>query len=270
MSSQSTDPRSSIEVSTLIIRSPAENSPDDDPTGVRDLLSSLPQPAPMPDYLVERINASLAAEQAQRGATPFAASIAPLVAPARRRPGRLLGAVAGAAAAVALFVVVGTSLFQTSRPTTVSGSASTATSTDSAARGQTLTSKQNQPTGESLAAPAASPPLVMIRLSGTRYTQASFVTQARDLGDAAIDQIQRSDAARADVGPVGTTPGLLGCLNAIGAGAAQIVRADLALYEGRPAVIILATTNGATTAYAVGRQCSSADAAVLRPATPLP
>jgi hypothetical protein len=44
----------------------------------------------------------------------------------------------------------------------------------------------------------------------------------------------------------------------------------VAFYEGQPAVIIVTTTNGIPMAYAVGRRCSHADAAVLRPATALP
>src|SRR5665647_209290 len=48
-----------IEVSTLIApRKPVGSSPDDDQTGVRALLSALPEPDPMPAYLVERISAS--------------------------------------------------------------------------------------------------------------------------------------------------------------------------------------------------------------------
>ena len=47
-------------------RNPPGDSPEDDPTGVRALLSSLPEPEPMPAYLVDRISASLAAEQASR------------------------------------------------------------------------------------------------------------------------------------------------------------------------------------------------------------
>jgi hypothetical protein len=49
-----------------------------------------------------------------------------------------------------------------------------------------------------------------------------------------------------------------------------VVRADVAFYQGRPAVVILATTHGMTTAYVVGRQCSLADAALMRTATPVP
>jgi hypothetical protein len=258
-------------VSTLITHNPADQPPDDDPTGVRDLLSSLPQPAPMPLYLVERINASLAAEQAQRTANTSTTSVTPLLAPTRRRPGRLVFAVAGAAAAVVLFAVVGNDIFQTSRSTTISGSASApVTSGAREGGGQALQGAADKATRQGAMSPAGTPPLVQIRLSGTRYTQAGFVTQVRNLARATVDQIRPPAAASADIGPVGTTPGLLDCLNAIGAGGVQMVRADLAFYEGRPAVIIVATTNGTPMAYAVGRHCSRADAAVLRPATPLP
>ena len=39
---------------------------EDDPTGIRDLLSALPDPGPMPQDLVERIEARLAVEQVSR------------------------------------------------------------------------------------------------------------------------------------------------------------------------------------------------------------
>jgi hypothetical protein len=245
-------------------------SPDDDPTGVRDLLSSLPQPDPMPGYLVERINASLAAEQAQRAASSSTVSVTPLLATRRRRLGRVLFAIAGAAAAVALVAVVGDNLFKTGQSTTITGSAAAPiTSSSRAADGAKGQGFKDEASGA--AAPAATPPLVQIRLSETRYTQADFVTQARIL--AALDQIRQlstESAESADAGPLGTTPGLTECLTAIGAPGAQVVRADLAFYEGRPAAIIVATTHGLRSAYAVGRRCSRADATVLRPATLLP
>jgi hypothetical protein len=241
-------------------------SPDDDPTGVRDLLSSLPQPDPMPGYLVERINASLAAEQAQRDISRSAASVTPLLASPRRRPRRLLLAITGAAAAVALFAVVGTNLFNASQPPISGSAAAPITTGGRAAEGVAPQSLQDKASGAG--APATTPTLVQIRVSETRYTQADFVTQARTL--LAPAPIRPLTAKSADAGPLGTTPGLTDCLSAIGAGGAQVVRADLAFYEGRPAVIIVATTNGIRSAYAVGRQCSRANAAVLRPATPLP
>jgi hypothetical protein len=225
----------------------------------------------MPGYLVERINASLAAEQAQRAASSGVTSLAPLLAPRRRRAGRVAFAVAGTAAAVALFAAVGSNILQPDRSTTLGASASApVTSRDPAAGAQGLASAGDKATRQEASPPAAPPALVQIRVSRTRYTQTGFVTQAQALHRAAIDPTQPQAGGYAEAGPVGTTPGLVDCLNAIGAGGAQSVRADLAFYEGRPAAIIVVTTNGTNTAYAVGRQCSPADAAVLRPATPLP
>ena len=47
-----------------------ERTLDPDPTGMRALLRSLPDPGPMPEGLVERITTSLAAEQVLRDASP--------------------------------------------------------------------------------------------------------------------------------------------------------------------------------------------------------
>jgi hypothetical protein len=259
----------------LITRHPAERSPDDDPTGVRDLLSSLPQPAPMPDYLVERINATLAAEQARRAATtPSGASVTsvtPLLAPARRRSGRLVLAVAGAAAAVALFAVVGNVLQANLSPKT--SAITSAGSSGQAAEGQISAAPRGDAFAQDKTTPSVVPPVLQIQQSGTRYTQAGFVTQARSLGAATSGRPTGSSGSSESylaADPVGTTSGILSCLDAIGARGAQGVRADLAFYEGRPAVIIVATAHGTTRAYAVGRGCSLGNAALLRPATALP
>ena len=241
--------------------------PDDDPTGVRALLSSLPEPDPMPEHLIERINASLAAEQTQRAARTSSASVTPLLPYARRRRGRLLFAIAGAAAAVALVATVGGNMFRVNQPATLRvGAALTSTSGAPKASGGAPPGA----TDRSAAGLAATPPLIQIRLSGTRYTQLNFVTQVRTLRGATLDPLQPMAVPSSGVGAAGTTVGLTECLSAIGAGGAQLVRADVAFYEGQPAVIIVATTNGVPMAYAVGRQCSHTGAAVLRPATPLP
>jgi len=70
----------------------------DDPTGVRALLAGLPDPGPMPTHLVDRINASIAAEQEARGGTRVV-SLAE-----RRRPWRRIGLAAAAAAVAAVAV----------------------------------------------------------------------------------------------------------------------------------------------------------------------
>lgn len=240
---------------------------DDDPTGVHALLSSLPEPDPMPEHLVERINASLAAEQTRRASGTSSGSVTPLLTVGHGRRVRLLFSIAGTAAAVALIAAVGGTMVMVNHPAAIAGHAAVARSAGAGVAGA------GEPAGatdRSATGLAKTPPLIQIRLSGTRYTQGDFATQARTLYGATLAPLQPMAVASSGVGPVGTALGLTECLNAIGAAGAQLIRADVAFYQGRPAVIIVTTTNGVPMAYAVGRQCSHADAGVLRPATPLP
>jgi hypothetical protein len=263
-------------VNTLIApRKPVGSSPDDDDqTGVRAILSALPEPDPMPAYLVERISASLAAEQAQRADAHSGTSVSPMLATLRRRRGRLLFAIAGAAAAVVLFGVAGNTLLTTGQTTNASTSAGSAiTSGAREADGLAAPSVKGAtpPSADDKAAPgrfSKSAP-VLIRLSDVRYTKANFVAQASNLRSATFASIQPLATGSPDLGPIGTDVGLTDCLKAIGADGAQTVQADLAFYEGQPAVIIVATTDAKPTAYVVGRECSQAHADLLRPATPL-
>jgi hypothetical protein len=249
------------------IPSGSEPTRDDDPTGVRALLSSLPEPDPMPTHLVERINASLAAEQAQRATTTSGAAATPMLATARRRRSRIMFAMAGAAAAAAI-AVVGTTLFTAQQSNSSSGSAAIA---GSAGRRDSLVAPPSAALDSPgpVAGAASTPTLVLIGLSQTRYTQSGFAAQARTLSSSAAAGSLPKAAQGSSLGPISTVPGLRECLDAIGASGAQVVRADIAFYEGQPAVIIVATTNGRPVAYAVGRQCSGTDAALLRPATSL-
>jgi len=229
----------------------------------------------MPGYLVERINTSLAAEQAQRTTGRSGTTATPLLAGTRGRPARLLFTIAGAAAAVALVAVLAGNLFTVNQPTATSGSAALASTSRTESAGEGAPSDAAQAPSAGAAAAAAdrvpTPSLVQIAMSGTPYTQADFVRQARALDQSPPPgQIHPRAAKSSGIGPAGTTDGLLRCLSAVGGAGAQVVRADVASYEGQPAVIIVATRDGASMAYVVGRQCSSADPAVLRPATPLP
>jgi hypothetical protein len=256
-------------VNTLITpRKPVGSSPDDDDdqTGVRAMLSALPEPHPMPAYLVERINASLAAEQAQREVAP-GTSISPMLATKRRRPGRLLVAIAGAAAAVVLIGVVGNNMVTTNLTTAGGDTSSSAlSSADGESRGAVPPSAADK----AAAAPVSPSATIEIRSSNVRYTEADFVTQARGLTGATFDSVKPRATATPLQGQFKAAGGLTDCLSAIGAGGAQMVLADLAFYEGQPAMIIVASTDGIPTAYVVGRDCSRAHAALLRPATRLP
>lgn len=92
------------------LRGPGSPGPEeDDPTGIRDLLRTLPDPGPMPEDLVARISARLDAEEATRGRETGAGHPAPVADLAarrgRRRPGRSL-AYMGVAAAGLLVATV--------------------------------------------------------------------------------------------------------------------------------------------------------------------
>jgi len=239
---------------------------------VRALLAALPGPDPMPEHVVARINASLAAEQAQRASTTSPASVTPLLAGLRRRPGRLLFGLAGAAAAVALIATVAGNVFTVNQPIAISGTAALASNPGARAAGSAAPPgvADKSAADKSAARLAAPQPVIQIRQSATRYTSVDFVTQARILRGATFDPGQPLAEESSDAGPATTTAGLKDCLSSLGAGGAQLVRADVAFYQGQPAVIIVATTNGIPKAYAVGRQCSPAGAAVLRSATLLP
>jgi len=178
----------------------------------------------MPEHLVERINASLAAEQAQRAATMTGASVTPMLTTARNRtnqhrPNRFVFAIAGAAAAVALVAVVGSNMFTvhqttaTSSGTAVASASRDSSSNDAEASGAAPPSALDKgQTPTALTGRATIPPLVQIGLSGTRYTQADFVAQVRTLRRAPL---RPTVAQSSSVGPAGTTSGLLACLSAI-------------------------------------------------------
>jgi hypothetical protein len=241
------------------------SSPDDDPTGVRALLSGLPEPDPMPAYLVERINASLSAEQSQRAASFSGGLVTPLVATSRRRPGRMLFAMAGAAAVV-LVAVVGTNLFRINQQAASTTSSAAIASAEHGAGSPAPPGAYDKAARDAASAPA----LIQIRVSATRYTKADFTTQARTLSSAAFGTSAPKAAEPLAAGRMDTEAGLSDCLRAVGVTDATMVRADLAFYEGVPAVIIVATTKAGPMAYAVGRGCSPAAAAVLHPGTRLP
>jgi hypothetical protein len=225
----------------------------------------------MPGYLVERIQASLSAAQSQRAASFSGERVTPLVATSRRRPGRVLFAIAGAAAVV-LVAVVGTGLVK-SNQTGVS-----TTSAASIASGRQGASGAPPPAASDKAAPeaAAVPPLIEIRASGTRYTKTDFATQARALSAEVFgaNKSAGTPATSSDAGSLGikqadTQAALAECLSGLGVVGARIVHADLAFYEGAPAMVIVATTSNVPMAYAVGRDCSRANPDLLRPAMPL-
>jgi hypothetical protein len=241
----------------------------------------------MPEHVVNRINASLAAEQVKRSARTSetsATKVTPLLSRGRGRRARVVFATAGAAAAVALVAVVGSAVSNLQQQGSATGAAVAARTAPA------LTPEQDRkaagggvgPTtsGGAPAAAAASgseDAQGRLRSSGIRYTRTGFVAQARSLALASGLDGALEDRTGATTSPKSST--FAGaktftvpqaCLRAIGADRAQVVWADESTYEGKPAMVIVASTNGKTLAYAVKPQCGPTGAFLLHPAVAIP
>ena len=245
-------------------RNPPGESPEDDPTGVRALLSSLPEPDPMPAYLVERISASLAAEQASRSRAG-ATTVSPLVR-RHRSARRLVLGLAGVAAAAAVVGLVGSDLLQGSNQSAGNATASMATAERPTTPGPALAPQT--PVQGGTEGVTAVPPM-HIQMSSTRYTAAGFAAQARALAATPGQRVHPLTGESPSVGPIATPTGLASCLRALGVGPVDEVTADLGFYEGVPAAVIVTVTGSTRTAYAVGRSCSSGNQAVLHAGVPV-
>ncbi len=252
-------------VSTPPVPPAGQGVPEHDPTGIRELLSALPDPGPMPADLVARINASIAAEQSSREDTT--------VVPLRpRRWGWQHVAVAAAAAAV---LGVGLpALLTGTGPGDVMASLSGGSAADSAS-GAAATVEKHAESGSDSAAPVAprtqpaaggdlrsSGPLGQVALgaSGTAYTVAALATQVRTTLTTAQDA---GAAPQTHRGVADTDDGLRACLTALGVQAWMPVRGDIATLDGAPAVIALVSSDTGQTVYAVSPACDATHPAVL-------
>ncbi len=246
----------------------------------------------MPDDVAERITAAIAHEERLRVEPgPLAASrgsgggaglaggsgvpagavggagdggaVLPFTARERRqsRPWVAVGAVAAAAAVIA---VGGSLLHATKRtdPTAV-------------IVGDRRTSAPATPSPPATTLPTSSPATSAatadphIQLSSTDYRAATFAAQARALLDHPATPLPDLAAEAPSIGPIATPVGLASCLDAIAAGPGAVT-VDLATYEGKPAAVVVVTSGGVSTAYAVGRACAPGAVDALAPATPVP
>ncbi len=229
---------------------------DEDPTGMRALLSSLPDPGPMPDDLVERITASLAAEQA--------GPVLDELAERRRRLPRRPILVAAAAAAV---VVAGGTILSSGLPGSIVASVQASGSAGSAAGGSAADAdsgadlraeSQNKGT-EPPAAVGFDTDNVVVVHTGTAYAAAALAREATTLRDApAIGDahVEGTDDA-ADTGSgVASLAGARACASALGVPQTSTVVVDVATVDHTAAAVLLAEApDGTSTAYAVGLFC---------------
>ena len=246
--------------------------PEHDPTGIRNLLSALPDPGPMPADLVARINASIAAEQSAREDT----TVVPL------RPRRWGWQQVGVAAAAAAVLGIGLpALLTGTGPGDVMASLSGGSAADSASGGAATLESQSD-SGSAAAAPVAprtQPPTggdlrvtgslgqVAMGASGTAYTAAALARQARTTLTTAQDS---AGAPKAYRGAADTDSGLRACLTAIGVQAWMPVRGDVATLDGVPAVIALVSSDTGQTVYAVSPACDATHPTVLAGPLALP
>jgi hypothetical protein len=252
-----------------------------DPTGIRALLSALPDPGPMPADLVARINASIAQEQSAREGSS--------VVPLRRRSWGWQHLGAAAAAAVVLAVGVPALLTGTG-PGDVMAALGGSSSSDSAASGSPASaeSKGDAPadsggapatapaTPYATVAPRTQPPAatdqrvrgsvgdVTLASTGTAYTTAGLATQALTL----VSYGAVSSAK--DLNGVDGQAGLRACLTALGVHSWLPVRGDVATLDRAPAVIAVVQDGTTQTVYAVGPDCDAEHPSLLAGPLTLP
>ena len=197
-----------------------------------DLLTTLPAPGPMPTDVADRITAALRAEQESRADASAEAPEGGSVSlmPPPRPGGRHRWTAVLAAAAAV--AAIGAIGTVVVRTMTASGV----------------------------------PARIHVQVSGASYQQDRLGLQARDLLMAPGATLTSGTAS----GPLTTTSGIRSCLSGLGIKDSTAVSVDLASYEGAPAAILVVTTTGSTTAYAVGRDCSAAQAHVLEGGVSVP
>lgn len=219
--------------------------PDDfenDPTGMRDLLRSLPDPGPMPQDVSDRITAALAEEHAGR-ADDDRSNVTPLSRTDRtaRKPGgrRWMQAVGGVAAAavVATVAVVGVNSLQHN---------------DAPVSAIPSSTPRHSASTDELAS------RVQVASTGTKYSGAAFNTQAASM--ASSDSTEIPDAATvAKFGSLTNPRAIVSCVRSIGGSLLDDpshIKVDLASYEGKPALVIVVSKGSKQTAFAVSSTCS--------------
>ncbi len=255
-----------------------------DPTGMRALLASLPEPGPMPDDLVARISAALAVE-AQRGDgidqlwsldghaapsrpagddgdTPDAGA---QVVPLRRRLGLRHLAVAASVVAV---LGLGGFLVKSLPGDVMAAFGTNAGSADSAAVAE------DSPAAaaggrQALVAPAAGSGDVVVVMSGVDHAADRLDVTARELDDGTLDPIADLSAESPSLGPIATPIGARACATALGIPADAGILVDISEVDGVSAAVLVVHSGAGRAAWAVDRSCTTGNTGLIRGPVPL-
>lgn len=245
-----------------------------DPTGMRDLLASLPDPGPMPDDLVARITAALAEESraASGSPTPDAGNVVPL----RPRRGGLrhLGVAAAVVTAIGLGGVALTAWpgSLTAQLNASSGADAESGVAAGAAESQDESGSADKG-GADLSAPLDpddSTPQVVVTMSGIDHDSATLGQSVRVLEAAAVAPITPLAAESPGIGPIATAIGARSCADALGVSPTAGLVVDVSEVDGVPAAVLVVDDEGERTAYAVSRSCTPGSPAVIAGPISLP
>ncbi|MFW5473221.1 hypothetical protein ACOCJ5_07935 [Knoellia sp. CPCC 206450] len=249
-----------------------------DPTGMRELLRGLPDPGPMPDDLVARIQSSLADLRAPDATTTEHGSLSavsrgtsPDVGGAATRPS--WWARTGPRLAVAAAVLLGGGAVASGQLGLLATSNDSASSSAGSAGGDSGASDSGgaaapEFTTGATSARQAEPGPVVITMTDRSYTSSRLGSEVvQPTGGTPVRPLAAETPA---VGPIGTEIGVRSCLVALGLPQETSARVDLALLDGQPAAVVVVTGQGGRTAYAVGRDCTIGNPSVLAGPIDLP
>lgn len=260
-----------------------------DPTGMRDLLASLPDPGPMPEDLVARITAALAEEsRAAQGsltsqaprvtAAPLTAVDAGNVVPLRpHRPTlRHLGVAAAVVTAIGLGgAALGAWPSSLTGPIAAlsgsgtadieAGAAPAAGAAESAKGGDT-----DSGAGEGDLSAADRLDGVAIVMSGIDHDSAALPAAAAALVSATFAPVTPLTAESPGIGPIATEIGARTCADALGISPDAGILVDVSEVDGAPAAVLVVDDAGTRTAYAVQRSCTTGAPALIAGPIALP
>ena len=269
-----------------------DNAPvEHDPTGMRALLASLPDPGPMPEHLVARISAALEAEvQAARSdgiqalwglgddgdardagvrADPQPDAGATVVPLRRRVRLRHLGVAAAVVGVLGLGgYVVGSVDGGVMASLTAGGSADSAADSG-AASSESGTSAADQGKARALVAPAAGSGEVVVVMSGVDHSSDRLDVTARELDDGTLDPIAELSAESPSLGPIATPIGARACADALGIPTDAGILVDVSEVDGVSAAVLVVHATDGRSAWAVERSCTTGTTSLIRGPVPL-